>query len=475
MSTTANSRFASRGTPHERAIPRRLFGPFVFGTVALALTLLAAGVATDPERLIGAAPELIVWAAVAALVGLAAVTFVSGSELGLDAPLLIAAAIWFGPVGAGLIAFVGYVDRREFRREVSLERALFNRSQIALSVMAAGVGFDAVGGDPSRVSELFLATPVAVAVDMTINWAMVLAVRVLHEGVSAREAVAGAHTGRVPEFVLGYVAFSLLSSVIAQSYAVSRLWALAMFTLMAMLGRHAFETSQSLTLAHRELREKETELRIATERVADERRDERLAVAAGLHDEVLPPLFKVHLMGQVVRQDLAGGRLLALEDDVPELIRATEVASESMRRLIGDLRSSPIGAHGLKGTLELLCQQVGNDADIRVYVDLAEVAAPPMVQLLAYQVGREALLNAVRHSEAGRIDVSLRAVDGSLRLVVGDDGKGFIPSRVDPRSHFGLQLIRDRVELFGGTMVVDSTPGAGTRVVVRIPTDPGKD
>jgi hypothetical protein len=92
-------------------------------------------------------------------------------------------------------------------------------------------------------------------------------------------------------------------------------------------------------------------------------------------------------MGQVVRQDLAGGRLLALEDDVPELIHATEVASESMRRLIGDLRSSPIGAHGLKGTLELLCQQVSNDAGIRVCVDLAELSAPPMVQLLAYQVG----------------------------------------------------------------------------------------
>ena len=64
-------------------------------------------------------------------------------------------------------------------------------------------------------------------------------------------------------------------------------------------------------------------------------------MAAGLHDEVLPPLFKVHLMGQVLRQDLASGRLLALEEDLPALLGATENASDNMRELIRSLRIRP--------------------------------------------------------------------------------------------------------------------------------------
>ena len=249
-----------------------------------------------------------------------------------------------------------------------------------------------------------------------------------------------------------------------------------MFGLVAVLGRRTFETAQSLSLAERALRRKDEELQRINQRLADERRDERLAVAAGIHDDVLPPLFKVHLLGQVVRQDLATGRLLDLEEDVPELVRATEIASESMRTLIGNLRSSPIGAHGLSGTIHLLCGQLSAESGIFIVPDIEDVDAAPAIQLLAYQVTREALRNAVKYAHATRIDVSIRADDSTiLRVVVGDDGDGFMPSLIDGGRHFGLQLIRDRLELFGGTVVVDSTPGAGTRVVARIPTSLRKD
>ena len=69
--------------------------------------------------------------------------------------------------------------------------------------------------------------------------------------------------------------------------------------------------------ANRAIAQKERALSLVVNRIADERRDERLTLAAGIHDEVLPPLYKVHLMGQVVKNDLASGRLLDLEADVP--------------------------------------------------------------------------------------------------------------------------------------------------------------
>jgi signal transduction histidine kinase len=183
-------------------------------------------------------------------------------------------------------------------------------------------------------------------------------------------------------------------------------------------------------------------------------------------------LFKIHLMAQVVRNDLATGRLLALESDVPELVKATNEAQDAMRRMIGGLQSSPLGATGLKGTLEMLCDELGTETNCRIVTNLHESDAAPVVQLLMYQVAREALRNALRYASATRIDVLVDADNEFIRLVVADNGIGFLPSLVDRGEHFGLQLIRERVELLGGTLVVESVPGRGTTIVGRMPLRP---
>jgi signal transduction histidine kinase len=210
-------------------------------------------------------------------------------------------------------------------------------------------------------------------------------------------------------------------------------------------------------------------MREASERIVDERKDERLSIAAGLHDDVLPPLFRVHLMGQVLRQELATGRLLALEDDLPELLRATDEASETVRSLIRDLRTSPLGTAGLSRTLELLVRDLSLETDISLEADIDEVAGSPVVDLLTYQVAREALRNAIRHSHAGSVRISLRRDGDDIRLVVEDDGVGFSQLGVDTQHHFGLALMKERVELGGGLLQVDSAAGSGTRVVARLP------
>ena len=98
-----------------------------------------------------------------------------------------------------------------------------------------------------------------------------------------------------------------------------------------------------------------------------------MAVAGELHDEVLPPLFKVHLMGQVLRQDLDSGRLLDLDDDVPQLITATEVAQSAIRGLLRDLRQSSIGPAGLNVTLELLARRLEAAGSPAIRLELSDV------------------------------------------------------------------------------------------------------
>ena len=94
-----------------------------------------------------------------------------------------------------------------------------------------------------------------------------------------------------------------------------------------------------------------------------------------------------------------------------------------------------------------------------------------MTHLLVYHLAREALSNAVRHSAASSIVLVLDQEEDSIRLRVSDNGQGFNVLGVDGSSHFGLQLMRERVELAGGLLLVDSHPGEGTTVLARLPVE----
>jgi signal transduction histidine kinase len=196
-----------------------------------------------------------------------------------------------------------------------------------------------------------------------------------------------------------------------------------------------------------------------------------MVVAGELHDEVLPPLFKVHLMGQVLKQDLSAGRLLDLDDDLPELISATQSAQGAIRSLVGDLRRSAIGSGGLNATLGLLAQQLESAGSPRIQLHLQEVGGSRVTQLLVYQVAREAMTNASKYSRGSRISVRLWVQEGLIRLIVEDDGIGFNPRLVNKHEHFGLQLIEERVEAARGSVVIDSMLGGGTRVVATLPPE----
>jgi signal transduction histidine kinase len=182
-------------------------------------------------------------------------------------------------------------------------------------------------------------------------------------------------------------------------------------------------------------------------------------------------MYKVHLMGQVLRQDLASGRLLDLETDLPDLLRATEVASEALRDIIGDLRKSTLGPGGLAQTIALLAKTLSDESGIPIHVHVDDVRGSALTHLLLYHVAREALGNSVRHSHAERIDVDVCEEDQEIRLVVQDDGSGFQPVLVDRGRHFGLQLMRERVELAGGIFFLDTNPGKGTRVLAKFPIE----
>jgi signal transduction histidine kinase len=97
------------------------------------------------------------------------------------------------------------------------------------------------------------------------------------------------------------------------------------------------------------------------------------------------------------------------------------------------------------------------------------------MHLRVYQLAREALVNAIKHSGARVITMKLGQDQQSIMLSIDDDGCGFDIHEVDQATHFGLQIMRERAELAGGQMAIDSRPGEGTHVIVRLPVDDMQD
>ena len=414
--------------------------------------------------------EVLVFAGAAVLAGLLSVHSGSSVALSLDMPVLLAAALVLGPGVGGAIALIAYVDPREWRHELSPSRAICNRGQTALSVMGGSAVFTATGGElgvwPASLVTGFL----ALATDISINYLLVGLMTSVRARTSVLTSLTQLQLGPSRLFAVMYLAYGLMSVLLAEATAAMGLRGFVAFLVPLALAKGVFEQShQILQLRHDSDRQSEA-LRVATSSLADERRDERQVLAGELHDEVLPPLFKVHLMGQVLRQDLNAGRLLSLDEDLPELLNATEVAQSAVRDVVSGLRAARIGPGGLEGSLVLLAQGLEAAGSPRFVMQIADVSGSDESVLLCYQIAREAMSNAAKHSHASHIRVEVSEAKDSIELSVSDDGAGFEPSRVDAARHFGLSLIAERVRAVHGTVTVHTTLGSGTVVYATIPS-----
>lgn len=444
----------------------RLF--FVSASAAILLVILV-GLTHGVDNLIRHAPYLLAWLIVIALADFLAVPLWGTITLSMSLPVSLAAAMLFSPAEAALVALLGAFDQREFRGQVSVDHALYNRSQVAISVFLASSAFHGLGGDPSLWPGVLLPFAVALTADFGANTFLVMVPAGILQRMSPWRVFVETHGDEPLKHLTGYVCVGALALLLAAIYDVAGIYGLIVSCVPLVLAQQMFLHVRRFSDATRKMEAKDRTVLSTLERVVEERREERLAVAGELHDEVLPPLFKVHLMGQVLRQDLISGRLLDLDEDLPQLLSATEAAQSAIRVLVGDLRRSPLGAGGLGPTLRLLCDQLAGESDARISISIEDDGGSDVVQLLLYQVAKEALNNAVRHSGASHIHLRIWNRDGLVRLLVEDDGQGFDPAFVNRSEHFGLQLIGERVESARGTVLVDSAPGQGTRIFASLP------
>jgi signal transduction histidine kinase len=221
--------------------------------------------------------------------------------------------------------------------------------------------------------------------------------------------------------------------------------------LIQMFAAHA-----AVAIENARLYERSRELSIA---------EERNRLARELHDSVTQKLFGVVLTAEAAATlvdrdaDSARAQLQRVQDLAKE-------AMEELRSLIFELRPAALEAEGLAMTLrkhvDALRRVYRRDVGLRI---AGKPELPPGTEGEVFRIAQEALANALRHAGATRIDVELDARDGRLRLTVADDGVGFETQSAIVRSRrLGLTSMEERARALGGTLDIESTPGAGTTV-----------
>ena len=433
------------------------------------LLLIAGLVALSPPVDATEALGWLFWTVLIALVELLPVPAWRTLQVSMAFPLATAVAILYQPGIAGLILLLGSSDPREFRREVPLLRAVFNRTQVALATAAASAAFHALGGDLKSWGPLLAAAPAAVIADYLVNTALVsVSVSRIH-GVPVRDVLGEMRIGAPHEYLLSYISLGFLGILLARLYVSVGWWAVAAFALPLLLARQAFFRTRALERATGELREQQVLLRNLSNRLAEERHEERLEIAGYLHDDLAQVLYRMRLQVDMAEQLLARGNLEAVGEELSDIEGSRDRAMDLVRALVRDLRRSPIGREGLAKAIASFADEVAREYDVDIRARAEQVSMSPVTQLLCFQVAREAITNSAKHAEAARIRVSLERDGSGAVLTVADDGRGFDAAAEEPEGHFGLLLMRERVTAAGGTLRIHSDPGRGTSITARFP------
>jgi signal transduction histidine kinase len=277
--------------------------------------------------------------------------------------------------------------------------------------------------------------------------------------------------GRLSEFLVSYLGLGLLGLILAKFFNVSQVqfWAVPVFLLPLLFARQMFFRSRALEEAHRELQDREQVLRALSNRMAEERQDERAQIAAFLHDDLAQLLFRLSIEVDIARRQLRSGNLDATSGTLEKIRDTKNRTADRIRALIRDLHRSPLGHAGLADALRGFIDDIGTDSGVRFHTEVAESPLAPPIALLVYHIAREGVMNAMKHSGATNVWVGLRFEDDDVVLNLRDDGVGFDTEAPGPEGHYGLAMMRERAQVAGGSYTVESSPGAGTRITVRVP------
>jgi signal transduction histidine kinase len=194
---------------------------------------------------------------------------------------------------------------------------------------------------------------------------------------------------------------------------------------------------------------------------------ERKRVASELHDSLGQHLLIVNNELQLYQQGKG-------END-PDIQRTTLIVKDAIkevREIASNLHPHHLEKLGLRAAVEAMIEQISRSTNVKVDAAIADVDDKLSMQakINLYRVLQEAIANVVRHSGATQANITVSLTDNAVQATVEDNGRGFTSgaSRTG-REGFGLKSMTERMNLIGGTITFDSSPGKGTTIRIAIP------
>ena len=203
---------------------------------------------------------------------------------------------------------------------------------------------------------------------------------------------------------------------------------------------------------------------------------ERAAIAHELHDSLAQTLASLRLQANMLADSFAGNAPGRAPPELARIQAMLESANIELRELIAGFRA-PVDGRDLRTALEEMTARYTAQSAMTVHlqIDGSLPALPAGPQLQVVRIVGEALANASAHSGGNLARVLVRSDAASMRVLVEDDGEGFTMSACDaaPGEHIGLSVMHERARWLGGTLVIESEPGEGTRVSLAFPRAAG--
>ena len=233
-------------------------------------------------------------------------------------------------------------------------------------------------------------------------------------------------------------------------------------------------TTLFLSAVVSERRQAATDLAEAKRREDERALGERRRIARDLHDSVSQVLFSTGLHTRTAQTALAQEGLSGpLGQELRTIGELTKLAQREMRALIFELGHDTV-EDGLVAALDQTASKLETEYEATIDVQGPEsrLALSAGAETQLFGIGREALVNAAKHSGASLIGVRVEARRSRVVLEIRDNGRGFDPGTGHP-GHFGLDSMRSRAAEIGGLLTIASAPGQGTVVRVEAPTEAG--
>jgi signal transduction histidine kinase len=219
-----------------------------------------------------------------------------------------------------------------------------------------------------------------------------------------------------------------------------------------------------------EVRMTNRQLHALSQRLMKAQEDERLHLSRELHDESGQLLAALTVQLGLLERDTSNPEMIRAR--VAELKETTGAIQKNLHRLAVNLRPASLDHLGLVTTLQQYIQEFSRQYNIHVEfeaVGIQEKRLPIEIETALFRIIQESLTNVVLHAQAGQVDVLLSLTEEHISIIIEDNGIGFTPASSVTEEQLGLFGMRERVEMLGGMLTIESSPGRGTTIKAEVP------